>query len=36
VPTLIEFWWEMPSRLHERVEFMREAGGTWKHRLLHP
>lgn len=36
VPTLIEFWWEMPSRLHERVEFTREAGGTWKHRLLHP
>lgn len=36
VPIMIEFWWELPSRLHERVEFMREVGGDWTHRLLHP
>ncbi|NQV79059.1 MAG: pyridoxamine 5'-phosphate oxidase, partial [Alphaproteobacteria bacterium] len=36
MPDLIEFWWELPSRLHERVEFRRSATGDWGHRLLYP
>jgi len=36
VPSMIELWWELPSRLHERVEFARQPGGDWVHRLLYP
>jgi len=36
VPRLIELWWELPSRLHERAEFTRQPGGDWAHRLLYP
>ena len=35
-PSLIELWWELPSRLHERVEFARQPGGDWSHRFLYP
>lgn len=36
VPSMIELWWELPSRLHERVEFARQPGGDWSHRFLYP
>ena len=36
VPSMIELWWELPSRLHERVEFARQPGGDWAHQSLYP
>jgi pyridoxamine 5'-phosphate oxidase len=36
VPRMIELWWELPSRLHERVEFVRQPGGDWAHQSLYP
>jgi pyridoxamine 5'-phosphate oxidase len=35
VPTEIEFWQGRPSRLHDRIEFRREAG-AWHPRRLSP
>ena len=34
-PNLIEFWQEMPFRLHDRVEFVKSEKG-WIGRLLYP
>ncbi|MBI29554.1 MAG: pyridoxamine 5'-phosphate oxidase [Pelagibacteraceae bacterium] len=34
-PYLIEFWQEMPFRLHDRLEF-RKIKGEWKSRKLYP
>ena len=36
VPLQIEFWSDMPHRLHERRLFRREAGGAWSEGLLYP
>ena len=36
VPRSIEFWTRDPARLHERVSFMRTAGGGWQRSLLFP
>jgi len=37
VPTRIEFWRDRPFRLHDRLEFIREAGGMpWQTRRLYP
>ena len=37
VPTRIEFWRDRPFRLHDRLEFTREAGGKpWMTRRLYP
>ncbi len=37
VPLEIEFWSEMPFRLHQRIQFMRSAAGTeWTKRRLYP
>ena len=37
VPTRIEFWRDRPFRLHDRLEFTREAGGQpWMTRRLYP
>jgi pyridoxamine 5'-phosphate oxidase len=35
VPTRIEFWHNMPSRLHERRVYIREHGG-WRAEILYP
>lgn len=36
VPAMIELWWELPSRLHERVAFTRRPAGDWDHQLMYP
>lgn len=37
VPTRIEFWRDRPFRLHDRLEFTRDAGGRpWMTRRLYP
>ena len=35
VPSRIEFWHNMPSRLHERTLYLREADG-WRVETLYP
>jgi pyridoxamine 5'-phosphate oxidase len=36
VPASIEFWHDRPFRLHDRIEFRREAGGAWSKTRLYP
>lgn len=36
VPSLIEFWQDMPFRLHDRVIFTRAASGAWQHERWYP
>ncbi len=37
VPLEVEFWTEMPFRLHQRIQFRRAApGGAWTKRRLYP
>jgi pyridoxamine 5'-phosphate oxidase len=35
VPAQVEFWQELPHRLHDRLVFIREGGG-WKRERLYP
>ena len=35
MPNLIEFWQEMPFRLHDRIEY-RNVKGIWKAKRLYP
>ena len=35
-PAEIEFWQEMPHRLHGRVSFIKSASGRWTSRQLYP
>jgi pyridoxamine 5'-phosphate oxidase len=35
-PTEIEFWQGRPSRLHDRLVYSRQAGGSWTIRRLSP
>jgi pyridoxamine 5'-phosphate oxidase len=36
VPDLYEFWESRENRLHDRVEYLREASGGWRRRRLQP
>ncbi len=36
VPDRVEFWIHDPGRLHDRLEYRREADGTWTTRVLQP
>ncbi len=35
-PTRFEFWQGRPSRLHDRIEYIRDAGSIWARRRLAP
>lgn len=36
MPVVVEFWQGRPSRLHDRLQYTLEAGGTWKRERLAP
>jgi pyridoxamine 5'-phosphate oxidase len=36
IPNRIEFWKNMPHRLHERIAYLRDDSGTWQKLLLNP
>ena len=36
MPTRMEFWQGRPSRLHDRIEYVRTAAGQWQIRRLSP
>ena len=36
MPVVVEFWQGRPSRLHDRLQYTMEAGGTWKRERLAP
>jgi pyridoxamine 5'-phosphate oxidase len=36
VPSAVEFWLGRPSRLHDRIRYTRESGGTWHIERLSP
>jgi pyridoxamine 5'-phosphate oxidase len=37
VPARIEFWRDMPFRLHERLVFLRDGEGqAWRTEMLYP
>ncbi len=36
VPEAYEFWESRENRLHDRVEYLRHAGGGWRRRRLQP
>ena len=36
VPERIEFWQGRPDRLHDRIRFEREPGGSWRRERLAP
>jgi pyridoxamine 5'-phosphate oxidase len=35
-PVLMEFWQDMPHRLHDRMVYRREAGTGWQTTRLYP
>ena len=35
-PKALEFWQDRPSRLHDRVVFQFEPGGSWTRQRLNP
>ena len=35
-PTRLEFWQGRPRRLHDRIEYVLESGGSWIRRRLAP
>ena len=36
VPTSVEFWQGRPSRLHDRLRYRQDAGGSWLVERLAP
>lgn len=36
IPSMIEFWQDMPFRLHDRVIFTVDAKGTWQYERWYP
>ncbi len=36
IPELVEFWQGRRSRLHDRIQYVREASGSWKKQRLAP
>ncbi len=36
VPSVIELWQGRPNRLHDRVHWLRDAGGAWREERLSP
>lgn len=35
-PAVMEFWQGRPNRLHDRIEYLRDEGGSWTFRRLAP
>lgn len=36
VPEKIEFWWDNPDRLHDRILYTKDNGGNWTTQRLYP
>jgi pyridoxamine 5'-phosphate oxidase len=36
IPAVFEFWQGRPSRMHDRIAFIREADGSWTKKRLSP
>ena len=36
IPDYLEFWQGRPSRLHDRIAYVRQADGTWQRQRLQP
>ncbi|MBY0429173.1 MAG: pyridoxamine 5'-phosphate oxidase, partial [Alphaproteobacteria bacterium] len=36
IPSMIEFWQDMPFRLHDRVIFTLDAKGAWQYERWYP
>lgn len=36
VPQTIEFWWDNPDRLHDRLQYTKDKQGNWSFQRLYP
>lgn len=36
VPQIIEFWWDNPDRLHDRIQYTKNKQGNWSFQRLYP
>ncbi|MGH1377554.1 MAG: pyridoxamine 5'-phosphate oxidase [Alphaproteobacteria bacterium] len=36
IPNKIEFWWDNPDRLHDRIQYTKNKQGNWNYQRLYP
>lgn len=36
IPNTIEFWWDNPDRLHDRMVYTKQENGSWTQQRLYP